>query len=915
MLSRILGGILKALLPFLNRGEEEPVAEEAPTAPAPHPFAEALALFQAQDYAAAATAFQEILTELQASSTSVVWREARQYLLLCYIQLNREPDVLRLLSSAEPPTFGEPAEKLAIENDWQVVRAWFGKRTRQLRNYWWATFLFVLILLVVSFSEGLQLRRPGELLWWHTAWLRLAQQWDTLVANYPATVWVLLVGLVLMIFGARWILFIDDWLRGLWQWSLKHPSVSGGALVVVILVLFSAISNANSWSFNAVEVWSEELLAQSGQEVEVLFRTSLNSVGTEPFASIPVQDPQAPMLVTRAQETFQQLTLADCPAILAERISFTPNPRRNVIVVSQLSTVQDRRGTGDPVRLPTAVGTFNLPLDNVTRLLFRYFVPNYRELNAQIIPAPQRPGFIRLVVVSSPNDQRWLAEGPSDGLSQLINFMAARIALDWTYQQTGQPSDLVASQELAFALGTQAYIAGDLKEAQIYYDLAAFYQDADPNIQLMRGLTHLQRQDAAGGADPAEIALALRAMERASQLASGRMTLSPYLACLYSRQQRSEPAEAALAVFNEALEEAATAARAATARREALAALPVLGRGERLFLVPSKRDPEALDVYYSQGETVRVSLGWEPGAALTTTRIVDLGDTTRHLFATDEGVFVVSSDGLVVFYNPFESRLISIISADELNFAPINSVSLTAIQAAPMTQAAPGQPEASNLNMGGVRQVVVRTVDNRKVMFVLDRFGRVHRMALDVVGAQRTYVARREAVLLDAAAQQITVDGTTLYFLKDDGTIWQIPNALTGELVPARILDLTRNRQMSVFQGSIFVLRDDSTIWHFRPGAAAAAVQIDDVPGTRRVTASEAGLFVLKDNGKIWQITNPGAPLYPDDFRLLDESGAGTRLDMFVFQTRVFALNGPPGEEQVIPYPARMPSTFQSSSR
>jgi tetratricopeptide (TPR) repeat protein len=898
MISRVLGTIYKSLLPFLNRTERRP-EEPRPSASPGQPFAKALALFQSEEYGAAAEAFQVILSDLDRSAGSPVWQETRRYLLLCYIHLDQESEAASLLVSAAAGDGPEPELE-----DWPQVRDWLRARTSKLRNYWWAALLFIGLLLVVLVTEAIQAVRPGQQgLWWRSALRWLAETWDFLAVNYPVTLLALVVGGLLLIFGARWILFIDDWLAGLWKWSLNHPSVSGAAVVILIIVIFSAVLNANSWSFNNVEIWSEDAFGQTGREVEVIFRANLNGIGNAPLASIPVLDPAAPPTVTRAQESVQQLRLDECQTMLAEPITFAPNPRRNVITIKPLTTVQDSRGTGEPVRLPTAVGTFNLPLDNLTRVLFRYFVPSYRELNAQIIPAPQRAGYIRLIVASTPNEQRWLVEGPREALPEMINFIATRIALDWTYQRTGLASDKIPSHELALALGNQAYLAGDLPQALVYYDLAAFYQAEDPNIQLMRGLSYLQTEFAQGNSEPGVVGVALAAVQKATQLAPSRTTTAPYLACLYFEQGQIELAQSTLETFNSALVEEAT-------RREALASLPVLGQGSRLFVTTNRRDPMTFDVYYLSGDSISYALGWRPDSSPGLSHF-KLGDTPRQLYAIENGVFLITSDGLVKFFSPNDGFLSTVISSRDLTFVPTNYSRLPKMDINLASQAGQATPAETRVNMGGVRQIVIDADGQRPVLFALDRFGNVHRLALKLDEARGSYQASSESVLLGAEASQIALEDGTLYFLSKDGTIWQISEAFRGALAPAQLLELTNNQQFAVFGGSVYLLRDDTTISHFRTDAPNRVTQIDSVPGTQRLDVSNSGLFVLKIDGAIWQITNPMAPSYPNDFRLVSGKISGTRLGMFTYQNFVFALDTSPSGELIASFPARSvtPST------
>jgi tetratricopeptide (TPR) repeat protein len=723
-------------------------------------------------------------------------------------------------------------------------------RWQWLRYNFWVVIIILILIAVAFFSEN-----GSGPPWWADFWQRiklwLTQIWET----RPVTVTLVGILLFLFLFGIDWLRQLDNWLLRFWQWATSHRQITTTLGVLLIILIFYILANANTWAFTSVEVWSEEKSGLSGNEIAVHFRGNLNAIGTTSFEALTVSVPSSPAIVTSAKSNLKPLSLNDCQQILVGPKSFVASGGRAPVSLPRLSRAEADNGTAGQISLGTTLGNFNLPLQGLFRLIFSYTSPNYRELSAQIVPASRtsNPNAIRIIVTAI-DGNRWTVEGLQEQLPQLVNFLTYRIALDWKAQRTEQAADRVESADLALALGNQAFAARDFSAALAYYQLAEWFRADSAIIEVMLGLTQLQLSRSATGAE-FEILLdrASRAFNQAAALDPNNTDLYPYLACLYQLANNNETAEQQIEAFNKTL-----GPDNPDAKQERITELdkkPPLGPGRRLstFL-----NAETFDLYYISDDAAQFALslpyqnpefGFQP---------ITSGEAPRQIFAVADGAYYITADGLVNFFRPGSStnpaEIIPVIDTTNLQLAVSPDGELT-LGTFPLET----EPDLNVSQLGGVRQIFAEN----DLLFLLDRFGRIVRLRVSPSGTGGLIPVPQ--AVNSADARQIFLDTNALYLLKEDGTIWRISEPRTGNLQTARQLVAdTDNREITAANGVVYILRTNGNIWRYRDGEGAEGDLLKRIDGgveTSRINIDAGqGLFVLKNSGATWLIRNPQDP-------------------------------------------------------
>jgi formylglycine-generating enzyme required for sulfatase activity len=152
----------------------------------------------------------------------------------------------------------------------------------------------------------------------------------------------------------------------------------------------------------------------------------------------------------------------------------------------------------------------------------------------------------------------------------------------------------------------------------------------------------------------------------------------------------------------------------------------------------------------------------------------------------------------------------------------------------------------------------------------------------------------------EAEANQIFLDLDTLYLLKNDGSVWRVPNALTaGSLEPQRQLVADADiQEIAANQGRIYMLRQDGAIWLYQDQGSledSPSVSLDQGVGTLRIFAALQGLFFLKDSGQVFFIPANPAQFEANRLRRL-ELPTANRSAIALIETTLLALEiGPAG--------------------
>ena len=726
-----------------------------------------------------------------------------------------------------------------------------------LRRHIWLVGSCVIIISVIFYGEA----QPTP--WWSSLFQQVNLWWTQLWQDHPLGISLIGIALLLFLFGLDWLRQLDNWLLRLWQWAKGHPQISTTIGVILLVIIFYIISNANTWAFTSVEVWSEQELGLKSEEIAVQFRGNLNAIGTTSVEVLTLSAPSPPAAVTKAKSTLRPLSLEDCPQIMIGPKSFVALGGRSPISLPRLSRAQADNGTAGQISLGTTLGKFDLPLSGLVRLIFSVTAPNYRELSAQIVPASRtsEAGAIRLIVTAL-DGSRWTVEGSRDNLPQLINFLAQRIALDWKAERTGQATDQVESADLALTLGNQAFAAGDYKAALAYYRLAETFRPDSASIEVMLGLTQLQMSKTATTDADAQIwrDKTARAFNQATALDPNNADLFPYLACFYQQLGQAEPARQKIEAFNATL-----GPDSPDAKQERITELdkkPAQGPGRRLSVFQHET---GFDLYYISDDSARFTLNlpYEGLFAQTglTFEAVTAGEAPRQMFAVTNGAYYLTSDGLVNFFRAGRPpQIIPVIDSNSLQFStsPTGKFALNAERNE--------DPTLTTNNTGGIRQLFAEG----ELLFLLDRFGRILRLRVVETGTGGLDVSL-EAVA-QADARQIFLDANALYLLKEDGTIWRISDPRTGDLQAARqLITDTDNHEITASNGVIYILRANGNIWRYLDGEGKEGDLIKRIDGgveTSQIFIAPDGLFVLKNNGVVWLIRNPQNPA-PSDIQQL----------------------------------------------
>lgn len=747
------------------------------------------------------------------------------------------------------------------------------------RHPWFVGFIIVVIA-IAYFSEGDSNTPP----WWSEFWPGVQSWWQLAWQEHPVTMTLVLVLLFLLLFGIDWLRQLDNWLLGFWKWATRHRQISTTLGVLLIILIFYILSNANTWAFTSVEIWSEEELGQNGNQIAVQFRGNLNAIGTVSFETLTISVPTAPAIVTSAQSNLTPLSLDDCPQVMIGPKSFVALAGRSPVLLPRLSRAQADSGTAGQISLGTTLGDFNLPLQGLFRLIFSYTSPNYRELSAQIIPASRSSNSDDIrIIVTAIDGSRWAVEGPRNTLPQLINFLTYRIALDWKAQETGQPADEVKSADLALALGNEAYGAGDFDAALTYYRLAEWFRADSAIIEVMLGLTRLQLSNTAA-TETEKIKLldqTSRAFNQAATLDPNNTDLFPYLACLHQQTGDTQRAIEKMESFNQTISPDNPDAK--QKRITELVNKPPLGPGSRLSILQREA---GFDLYYISDDAAQFTQNLPYNADLDQRQFgsITTGEAPRQIFAVPDGAYYVTPDGLVNFFRPGNpAAIIPVIDANSLQFSvsPNGDVTLGAALA-------DDEPDQVINNMGGVRQVFA----DGNYLFVVDRFGRILRLNVIQSGTGGLDITPEAVTEVDAA--QIYVDNA-LYVLKEDGTVWRISEPRTDDLKSIRqLVNDTDNREIVAADNVVYMLRTNGNIWRYLDGEGVEGdtlKRIDTGVGTSRIFITSQGLLALKKSGMTWLIRNPQNPVR-EDFRELDLPNTN-RLAINAARTSLIALERP----------------------
>ncbi len=717
-----------------------------------------------------------------------------------------------------------------------------------LKRFNWLNDNRALVAFVILAGIILWVSEKNSFQWWLTfqQWvsdLELGRIWQ----QYRYRVLLIVALILLFSFGPTWLDKFWQSLKRFWFWFIGYKPLTATLIVVLIIIFIYIASNANTWTFDSIDVAVDGI---NPQDITIQFQSNLNTIGKSSLDSLVISSPGAPRKINEARATVDPLTVSNCPEILLGPDTFenegSPISLKRSSGGLKLGDTTD--SGGQTLTLNTAVGTINLPLEGLFRYLLR-FSPNHREFNIQIIPDGLSDEIdlgnsgetnlfntetIRIILNDNKGADQ-IVRGPRQDLPQLINFLVMRILLD--YQIV--PDNTISDAQLALTLGNNDFKERDFDGALAYYRIAESKNGNAPVIQTALGITYYQLSTLVSSAEK-ELSLrrATHAMERAKLGAEDYPISLAYLACLQKEVAQGNPQEN-LAQFNQTLTPSGKEAEAARKKDLLSDKYPSLGPGADLSIFVNAAETEAEKTfawYYFDKGQLHYRQKQKLNSPLATTAIstTTLAATPRQVFAVPEGVYYLTQDGLVRFFNPTTKIDSLIIDTDDLLFKI---------------------DELNQVYTGGIRQIFVQP----PYLFAVGRFGQIVWYRIDDLMKEKPVSTREGSVQADA--NQIFLDGDTLYFLKNDGSVWRINNALIpASLEPERQLVGSEAdiREIAVNQGKLYLLRQNDDIWLYQDQGSAESntLQIlDEGAGTIRIFAASQGLFFLKKSGEVFYIS------------------------------------------------------------
>lgn len=730
--------------------------------------------------------------------------------------------------------------------------------------------------------------------WLITAWEWLVAQvnlyWPSL-ASHPVA--LLGVGTILffLVFGLRWIYFIDDLMRWIWGGIKAHPSLSAVAGGILLLIGLWLVNNRGAWvvlpftvGYIEDQALQGEKAALDGEKAAIQLVAELNQVGVgNPTSALRVVEPHEPR-TSGGSVIATKLPLKECDTVLRGPGNF---------IVSQSIPLPRVQGDTKGSRLDLgnlSIGTVNIPLQLFTQFILKILPTDYREFAGQV---NEHRGRLEFSVSSRTPPKAWRVVGPKAALPEMIEYLALRMALDLNPDlvTSNRPDTSLSDRDLAFAMGNQAFREQRYQPARAFFELADEFAPLDEKVDAMLGLAHYHLAPADGAARSARLKDALRVMAVAVQEdPNGKSSLlRPYLACLYHKAGREKEANDQRDIFTEYV---GSLDRDFNARVEALKRLPLDGPGRHLSVAGG-------DVIYVGADGAIAGAAGQPFRA--NLALPDQNPRQIGLYGESTLLFI-SPDGVVLTY-----------AYQRADSKPTILIEGPALKR--MRQFAASQSERTKL-------------------FLLNLFGQVYWCNPAEAGsasACRTPSKLKVSIPNDSAppeARQIFPVEDRLYLLAADGAVWRTEITLSEEAVPP-LQQLTPAAPVhEIFvagDDTLYLLHDNGNVWRLyddgRP-ETEDLVLIDSGTNTSQIFTAGGYLYVLKNSGAVWRIRNPKNPadgdyteIYvPPEGTTIQEmfiTGASSCRTVYLLTDRREVLQGPDAGDARItlnPIPGSMPT-------
>ncbi len=507
-----------------------------------------------------------------------------------------------------------------------------------------------------------------------------------------------------------------------------------------------------------------------------------------------------------------------------------------------------------------SIGTINIPSQLFTQFILKVLPTGYREFTGQVT---ENQGELEISVASRNPPQAWRVSGPSDAFPEMMEYLALRMALDLNPELI-KSSGLDRSpydQELAFAMGNEAFRQGRYRRARAFFEVADRFAPSDEKIDAMLALAYYHERD--GQVD----ATILKAMEAAIQEDQNgdSSLLRPYLACLYHKAGLEDQAQAERFIFNRYL--LRLEFQQFDARVDALKQLPLRGPGRHLSVMGD-------DVIFVNDKGAIAKAAAQPiPEGQSQVSVIELSPANQNprqiKIYDDANLLSISPDGAVYAYRS---------QATEADQTPIPLVEGRALRGVQQIETSPSQFGRTNL-------------------FLLNRSGQVYWCEPDVdAGNCSPRQLRFDGV---GNVTQIFPVEDQLYMVTSDGVVWYTEINISGQVTftPRRLIQPTEAaKAQEIFvadDGTLYLLYDNGRVWRYyddgRPETEDLKL-VDPSTDTAQIFATGGYLYLLKSDGAVWRISNPRNPDPASDF---------TKIEFVVLEKvptiqEMFVVAGPP---------------------
>lgn len=677
---------------------------------------------------------------------------------------------------------------------------------------------------VVALTIGLAIAVVIGERWLINAWDWLTSQirlYLPILIEHPIPLIAVALAVVYLLFGLKWLVYIDDFLRWIWRKVKARPRLSLLFGVILLLIVLWIANNYGTWIVLPLTVGQTETASLNGETVAAQIIAELNQVGVgNPTPVLVLWEPQEPRTSSGRVTVRRSLPLEECDIVLQGPSSFIrrsqPIPLTRVLAGSQGS----RLDLGN-----LSIGGISIPSQIVTQFLTKILPTGYREFSGQI---NENDGELEISISANNPPMAWRIAGPSHILPEMIEYLALRMALDLNPQLIkasgldAAPSD----RDLAYAMGNQAFREQRYQRAQAFYQLSDHFAPLDERVDAMLGLTYYHL--ASGQPDDADLRLAsaVQAMEAAvREDPNGDSSLiRPYLACLYYKAGIQDQADEQRLIFNQYLRRLEF--QDIEVRMDALSQSPLRGPGRHLSAV-------ANDVVFVDHMGNIAAAGGRP---LDANLLLSEANPRQISLYGDSSLLFISPDGAVYTY---DYRLV------EENHSPAVLIEGRALR--------------------GVQQLGTSDSQFRRTnLFLLNREGEIYWCEPDAESGSTNACPPRRAIEAPDTRQIFPVEDQ-LYVLAADGAVWRTEVDLNGRSqMPQQLTPAAPVQEIFVAtDGTLYLLHDNGNVWRYLDDGRAETEDlklIDPGIGTTQIFAAGSNLYLLKSDGAIWRISNPRNP-------------------------------------------------------